>query len=267
MIDTARLKHTVSARAFYEANITGLKAPDAKGWAEAGLCLFHDDKRPGSFYVNLETGGFHCHSCKASGGDLIEFVMERDGVSFQQACEFLGAVETPPEPTPPLAIDAAPTRPKRDTGLYAAELWLKADWRTVAAHPYAIAKGIDWPAGAARGFASGRVIGKNADCVIVPIRDIQTDKVVAIQCINPAGKKQTFGPLAGNGFVCGNTLDKSIRWFVCEGWADAVSLVFHHYKGHAAAFAACGKSSMDRLAERVAEVYAPDQIVILEDAQ
>lgn len=262
MIDTARIKQTVSPRAFYEAHITGLKAPDAKGWAEAGLCPFHDDKRPGSFYVNLVTGGFHCHSCQVGGGDLIEFVMKRDGLTFQEACERLGAVETHQAPQP-----IPQPKTQRDTGAYARELWLAADWRTVAAHPYAIAKGIDWPAGAARGFASGRVIGRNADCVIVPIRDIQTDKVVAVQCINPDGKKQTFGPLRDNGFVVGNTLDKSIRWFVCEGWADAVSLVFHHYEGNAAAFAACGKGGMDRLAERVAEVYAPNEIIILEDAE
>lgn len=262
MIDTAHLKQTVSASAFYQTNISGLKAPDAKGWAEAGLCLFHDDKRPGSFYVNLQTGGFHCHSCQAHGSDLIAFVMQRDGINFQEACELLGAVETESMTKP-----RPKTKPKGDTGLYARELWLKADWRTVAKHPYSIAKGIDWSAGAARGIASGRVIGKNADCVIVPIRDIQTDRVVAVQCINPEGKKQTFGPLSGNGFVCGNTLDKSIRWFVCEGWADAVSLVFHHYKGNAAAFAACGKSSMEKLAERVVEVYAPEQVIILEDAQ
>lgn len=264
MIDVAHIKHTVSAKTFYEAHITGLKAPDGKGWAEAGLCLFHDDKRPGSFYVNVHTGGFHCHSCQAHGSDLIAFVMERDGVSFQEACERLGAGETEPAP---MTKPRPKTKPKRDTGAYALELWLAADWRTVAKHPYSIAKGIDWPAGAARGIASGKIIGQNADCIIVPIRDIQTDKVVAVQCINAEGKKQTFGPLSGNGFICGNTLDKSIRWFVCEGWADAVSLVFHHYKGNAAAFAACGKGSMDRLAERVAEVYAPEEIVILEDAQ
>jgi len=160
----------------------------------------------------------------------------------------------------------APITDKRSTSTYARELWLKSDWQNVATHPYAIAKGIDWGAGAARVTASGKVIGKKADCVIVPIKDLQTDKVVAVQCINHAGAKQTFGSISGNGFICGNTLDKSIRWFVVEGWADAVSMVFHHYKGDAVAFAACGKSSMDKLAEKVVEIYAPDQLIILEDA-
>lgn len=97
--------------------------------------------------------------------------------------------------------------------------------------PYAIAKGIDWHAGAGRGIASGKVIGRNADCIIVPVKDM-AGKLTAVQCIN----------------------------------ADAVSLVFHHYKGNACAFAACGKSSMDRLTDAIAAAFKPDTIVVLEDA-
>ncbi len=168
----------------------------------------------------------------------------------------------------PLPIPKAAPKPlKRNTSHYAAEIWLRSDWQAVATHPYAKDKGIDWSAGAARGIASGRVIGQNQDCVVVPIRDLLTDKVVAVQCINAAGKKQTFGSISGHGFICGNTLDKSIRWFVVEGWADAVSMVFHHYDGNAVAFAACGKGSMDKLAETVKRVYSPDQIIVVEDAE
>lgn len=56
------------------------------------------------------------------------------------------------------------------------------------------------------------------------------------------------------------------RWFIVEGWADAISIVFHHYHGNAAAFAACGKSSMAKLADCVARVYSPDELIVLEDA-
>ena len=55
----------------------------------------------------------------------------------------------------------APITDKRSTSTYARRLWLKSDWQNVANHPYAISKGIDWAAGAARGIASGRVIGRN----------------------------------------------------------------------------------------------------------
>ncbi|MEJ1341049.1 MAG: PriCT-2 domain-containing protein [Candidatus Sedimenticola sp. (ex Thyasira tokunagai)] len=167
-----------------------------------------------------------------------------------------------PKPRPKVA----PTPLKQSTGIYARELWLKSSWKSVASHPYAIAKGIDWYAGAARGKASGRVIGLNADCIVVPVRDLSTDRVVAVQAINSNGDKQTFGNLSGNAFICGNTLDLNIPWFVVEGWADAISLVFHHFRGNAAAFAACGKSMMPIVANQVAEVFKPDEVTILEDA-
>jgi hypothetical protein len=165
-------------------------------------------------------------------------------------------VDIPVKPAPP---------PQPSTGAYATRLWLASDWSKVSSHPYAIAKGIDWHAGAGRGIASGKVVGQNADCIIVPVKDM-TGKLTAVQCINAEGKKQTFGKLSGNGFVVGNTLDRSIRWFVCEGWADAVSLVFHHYSGNACAFAACGKSSMDTLTDAIVKAYAPDTLIVLEDA-
>ena len=154
---------------------------------------------------------------------------------------------------------------KSNTGVYARELWLRSDWKSVSDHAYAKAKGIDWPAGAGRANASGSVIGKNADCIVVPIRDLQTDKVVAVQCINPEGKKQTFGPVSSNAFVCGNTISKSLRWFVVEGWADAVSMVFHHYQGNAVALAACGKSMMDAVAKKAAQTYQLNQIILVDD--
>ena len=118
------------------------------------------------------------------------------------------------------------------TKQYALELWLRSERSDTAVgrHPYAEAKGITWAAGAGRVRASGKIIGKDSDCIIVPIRDLETFKVVAVQCINPQGDKQTFGAISGNAFICGNTLDKSLRWFVCEGSAVAVLPVVHHCK-------------------------------------
>ena len=109
-------------------------------------------------------------------------------------------------------------------------------------------------------------MGPGADCILVPIRDLATGGIVAAQAINGEGKKQTFGPIKANGFVCGNTLDKRLDWYVVEGWADAVSMVFHHHGGNAVAFAALGLNNLDALAQQVAEVYEPKRIVILEDA-
>ena len=155
-----------------------------------------------------------------------------------------------------------PERKSSSTKAYALELWLNArSWREdadIASHPYAIAKGIESAGGAGRATASGKIIGKDADCLIIPIRDIQTEKVQGVQAINPEGKKQTFGNVSGGGLILGNTLDKSIPWYVCEGWASAYSMVFHHLHGNAVCGASFGKSNQDKLARAMADKYAPD---------
>jgi|GEM_PF-5570181 len=54
-----------------------------------GLCPFHDDRRP-SLSVNEEKGVFLCRACGATG-DIFDFVMRLDGVSFSDAKQQLGA--------------------------------------------------------------------------------------------------------------------------------------------------------------------------------
>jgi putative DNA primase/helicase len=176
------------------------------------------------------------------------------------------AGKQPPAPASIPTSRPAPG-PQRDTGAYAAKLWLRADFSdsVVADHPYAVKKGIAWAAGAGRTNASGRVIGRDADCIIVPIRNGATGKVQAVQVINAAGAKQTFGAIAGGCLVLGNTLDRSIPWYVAEGWASAVSVVWHHRKGNAVCGVAFGKSRMDETAEILATTFDPDEITILEE--
>jgi putative DNA primase/helicase len=174
-------------------------------------------------------------------------------------------VDSKPRPkAPPRPVETAPTR---DLSEYARALWSRVDRSdaAVAGHPYAVAKGITWAAGAGRGRASGRVVGTDADCLLVPIRDIATDAVCAVQAINATGEKQTFGPIKGRALIVGNTLNRSIPWYVCEGWADAVSLVFHKHKGNAAAFGVMG-SHFDVVVGEVIRHYAPLSLVTLRDA-
>ena len=52
-----------------------------------GLCPFHSERTP-SFSVSETKQLYHCYGCK-KGGDLINFVMEILGVSFQEAVEEL----------------------------------------------------------------------------------------------------------------------------------------------------------------------------------
>ena len=109
------------------------------------------------------------------------------------------------------------------------------------------------------------IIGRNTDCLIVPIRDIQTNKVQGVQCINSEGSKQTFGSVSGGGLILGNTLDKSLIWYVTEGWASAVSMVFHHQKGNGVCASSFGKSNQHKTAKLLAEFHHPKEIIILEE--
>jgi len=178
----------------------------------------------------------------------------------------------------PSAIPAKPL-PKRSehkpappplnsrTADYGRTLWDRANRydKAVSSHPYAASKGINWAAGAGRGKASGSVIGQGVDCIIVPIRELTTGDVQAVQCINPGGAKQTFGPIRGGALILGNTLFKLGTWYVAEGWATAVSTVFHHGNGNACCAIAFGKSGLDTLADFIATVHGPDRVFILDE--
>ncbi|MGQ0465368.1 MAG: DNA primase [Sporichthyaceae bacterium] len=60
---------------------------NAGGGSLKGLCPFHDEKTP-SFNVNPTRGYFHCFGC-GEGGDVIDFVMKTDHLSFSEAIERL----------------------------------------------------------------------------------------------------------------------------------------------------------------------------------
>jgi DNA primase len=62
-----------------------------------GLCPFHGEKTP-SFNVSREKGTYYCFGCKR-GGDVIDFEMEMERVSFAEAVERLAdrfGVRLPP---------------------------------------------------------------------------------------------------------------------------------------------------------------------------
>ena len=164
-----------------------------------------------------------------------------------------------------LPAKKAPQPQTRSTAAYALKLYLASnnDDSQVMAHPYSIKKGIESAGGAGRGIVSGALVGKPADCIIVPIRNIETDKVQGVQCINTEGAKQTFGAVSGGALLLGNTLNKSLIWYVCEGWASAYSVVFHHQKGNGVCACSFGKSNLDKVAELIAEVYQPDEMAII----
>ena len=60
---------------------------NAGGGSQKGLCPFHDEKSP-SFHVTPSRGFYHCFGCQA-GGDVINFLMQMDGLGFTEAVERL----------------------------------------------------------------------------------------------------------------------------------------------------------------------------------
>ena len=109
------------------------------------------------------------------------------------------------------------------------------------------------------------MIGKNSDCLIVPIRNIDTNKVQGVQCINSEGRKQTFGSVSGGALILGNTLDKSLSWYVAEGWATAVAIVFHHQDGNGVCAASFGRGRQKEVAELIDETFKPKEVIILKE--
>lgn len=61
-----------------------------QGAEQVGLCPFHHDTSVGSFAVNDGKGIYKCFACQA-GGDVIDYVSERKGLSFVQALKLLEA--------------------------------------------------------------------------------------------------------------------------------------------------------------------------------
>jgi len=53
----------------------------------SGLCPFHSEKTP-SFSVHASKQFYHCFGCHKSG-DVLQFVMEIEGVSFYEALKSL----------------------------------------------------------------------------------------------------------------------------------------------------------------------------------
>src|ERR1700737_2313703 len=67
------------------------------------LCPFHQERTP-SFWIDTRDSSashYFCFGC-TSRGDVITFVMEREGCSFQEACDLLSTRSRPPmlEPVP-----------------------------------------------------------------------------------------------------------------------------------------------------------------------
>jgi hypothetical protein len=87
-----------------------------------GLCPFHQEKTP-SFAVDPERGVYYCHGC-GEGGDAIQFVRRKEGLTFPEALRFL-KISSDPIPREELAK----RRMEREaTDVLAAWAFATADW-------------------------------------------------------------------------------------------------------------------------------------------
>ena len=211
-------------------------------------------------------GTYFCNQCGA--GDGFDLAMRYQGWDFRRCADevqrilgnqpsYSAKLQTPLKPYTPIKPNNPPTRE------YALTLWracpASESWdAAVADHPYAIRKRIKHAAGARRSAASGRLIGRHADCLLIPQRTLQGE-LVGVECINPDGVKQSFGNKGV--LILGNELDPKLPQLVCEGWATAVAML-NLYRWNAVVYVGFGKGMLEKLAVQIAERY-PQRTVII----
>lgn len=178
----------------------------------------------------------------------------------------------PPAPTPGKVPQEPPRRAQKPvqrpqeppgTFAYAVQIWARArrEDRYVAGHPYAVRKHITHAAGAGRAAVSGRLLGKEADCLVVPYRTL-AGELVGVECINAEGAKQTFGKKGA--LILGNDLDRAAPILVLEGWASAVHAL-NAYNWSACAIVAGGKHRLERVAAELVKLHPARKIIICEE--
>lgn len=88
--DVKSIKHAINAYDFYLAEQDLIKFDGRSGqWLIAGICPFHEDRKSGSFKVNVKSGAYICFSCNEKGGDIITFTQKKYGLSFCDALQKL----------------------------------------------------------------------------------------------------------------------------------------------------------------------------------
>ena len=86
-IDATKLKGWINTANFYTEE-TGFTVPNTHDKWFSTLCPFHEDNRP-SLRVHVPGGGFRCMACGERGGDIINFVQIKYGLTFTGALHYL----------------------------------------------------------------------------------------------------------------------------------------------------------------------------------
>jgi DNA primase len=88
-LSSKELTERISPGRFYSDEGIEIPASKKSGWTIAGICPFHAHRKKGPFHINLDTGAYKCFSCKARGGNITNFYMNKYGVEFREALEKL----------------------------------------------------------------------------------------------------------------------------------------------------------------------------------
>lgn len=149
---------------------------------------------------------------------------------------------------------------------YAAQLWDSADRDDayVRQHTYCQKKGIANAFAVGRTLVTGSVVGKQADCLVLPIREHGTGGVIAVQAISDGGAKQTFGALGDGYLLVGDERDLSARWFVVEGWGTAHAA--RQAERRSVVLISFGKGRLQKVAQLAAAHYQPERIDICSES-
>ncbi|MGE4324450.1 MAG: CHC2 zinc finger domain-containing protein [Sphingobium sp.] len=266
LVDEARLRHNLSDIA---GRHTVLRKRGPREMV--GLCPFHSERTP-SFEVNDAKGTYHCHGCGA-GGDAIRFLMDKEGMRFTEAVEWLLG-----DSLPVISDEERTRRREQSAADLAARVELaRSIWaRSVPAagtpaEVYARSRGINMPLPSTVRFVmtprwrneeTGEV-GRDYPAMACALQDA-AGRLVGVQCIfladggrrkyervradgTKAKAKLTFGILTGAAFRLGPLQSHIMQ---CEGPEDALTL---RQETGRTVWAACGTANLSQI------IY-PDQI-------
>ena len=136
-------------------------------------CVAHSDQNPSMAVTEAEDGMIlaHCFSGCAQG-----VVIEALGIRGVKRDDYV----------PALKVVRKKHKQVPSTFSYAKEIWAASsapDGRSVGTHPYAVKKRITHAFGVCRVAVSGRLLGKDGDCIVVPNRNWDGE-LVGVECIN-----------------------------------------------------------------------------------
>ncbi|MHC4250189.1 MAG: CHC2 zinc finger domain-containing protein [Planctomycetota bacterium] len=201
--------------------------PVGAGGEYRGVCPLpsHGDAVP-SFQVNHRKGLWHCFGCGA-GGDVISFVMKREGVGFQEALAILAG---------PAGLDEPVRSEGADRGYVfcaAADYWSKCLGGSTSARGYLERRGIGSPEIVERygiGFAPGRT--RTRDWLLT--KGFELSQIEAAGLVNRRGLDSFFGrvtfPLAEDGSVVnvyGRSLSANYKHMYLPARRDVIFNIDH----------------------------------------